>query len=92
MSFSAFSFKINFEEIFLLQVDSMRMKNSHPMEASRVLYLTFPPRTHPLTQINEFTNLNAQALSGKNFFKKNFCWSSQVERKCLPFPFLIISS
>lgn len=48
----------------------MRMKNSHPMEASRVLYLTFPPRTHPLTQINEFTNLNAQAVSGKNFFKK----------------------
>lgn len=69
MLFSAtIAFKINFEEIFLLQADSVRMKNSHPMKISRVFYLIFPPRTHPRTQISEFTNLNAHSPSGK---KKN---------------------
>ena len=72
MPFSAsVAFSINFEEISLLLVDSIRMKTSHLMGTSRVLYLAFPPRTHPPTQMNEFTNWNAHAFSEKKLKKKN---------------------
>lgn len=78
MPFSAsVAFLINFEEISLLLVDSMRMKTSHLMGTSRVLYLAFPPRTHPPTQMNEFTNWNAHAFSEKN--KKKTLQFSQLE-------------
>lgn len=63
--------KLILKNFFLLQVDSVSMKNSRPMKISRVFYLIFPPRTHPRTQITEFTNSNAHSPSGKKIFFKS---------------------